>query len=127
MEPPESQYALTIPGTETPVPKTLVGGKYRIDKVLGSGGMGAVYRGIQVDTELAVAIKLLNPNLVQNKEVVSRFWQEAKAPNRILTPRPILPLMSIPGMSKLTVGGPPSPSWSWPIMPKLPSHPFWKS
>lgn len=61
----------------------LIGARYRVEVVLGAGGMGAVVAG--VDTKLAqnVAIKFLNPKLAHDAEQISRFLREAQATSRI--------------------------------------------
>ncbi len=57
---------------------TVVADRYRIDRVLGVGGMGVVYAGIHTWTERAVAIKILRPEFAQQTELLQRFFQEAK-------------------------------------------------
>ncbi|MEM9281947.1 MAG: bifunctional serine/threonine-protein kinase/formylglycine-generating enzyme family protein [Verrucomicrobiota bacterium] len=52
---------------------------YTIISLLGRGGMGAVYRGLQDSLEREVAIKLLPPELGQNPEFEARFQREAKS------------------------------------------------
>jgi serine/threonine protein kinase len=61
----------------------ILAGKYRVDKILGAGGMGIVVaaRHLQLDTK--VAIKFLLPAMVENPEAVSRFAREARAAVRI--------------------------------------------
>jgi serine/threonine-protein kinase len=58
-------------------------GEYRIDKVLGRGGMGTVYAGVQPVIEKQVAIKLLNAQFSADEALVRRFVDEARAVNRI--------------------------------------------
>src|ERR1051325_263038 len=52
-------------------------GSYKIVEKIGEGGMGAVYRGIDVMLEREVAIKMLRPELSSQPEVVERFRTEA--------------------------------------------------
>ena len=52
---------------------------YEVTSVLGRGGMGAVYRGMQLNLERPVAIKLLPPELGASAEFRERFRREAKA------------------------------------------------
>jgi serine/threonine protein kinase len=61
----------------------VIAGKYRVDKVLGAGGMGVVVAGRHVQLDTRVAIKLLLPELLSNQEAVGRFAREARAAVRI--------------------------------------------
>ncbi len=65
---------------------TTLGGKYMLLRVLGIGGMGAVYEAAHEITERRVAIKVVLAELTKNKEVVSRFLREARAASRIRHP-----------------------------------------
>ena len=58
---------------------TLLGGRYRIEKQLGEGGMGTVYIGVHEAIGKKVAIKCLNPEMAANRSVVERFKREARA------------------------------------------------
>ena len=58
---------------------TLVAHKYRVERLLGQGGMGAVYLAENIDIGRQVAIKLLLPELVNNEQVITRFRLEARA------------------------------------------------
>jgi eukaryotic-like serine/threonine-protein kinase len=70
-----------VPGGD--LPAGYVVGEYRIDKVLGRGGMGTVYAGVQPVIEKRVAIKLLNAQFSADEGLVRRFVDEARAVNRI--------------------------------------------
>jgi predicted Ser/Thr protein kinase len=52
--------------------------QYRIESLLGHGGMGAVYKGTQPELERAVAIKLLPAEIAADREFVTRFKREAR-------------------------------------------------
>jgi serine/threonine-protein kinase len=52
-------------------------GNYKIEQKLGEGGMGAVYRGVDMMLEREVAIKFLRPELASQQQVVERFRSEA--------------------------------------------------
>jgi serine/threonine-protein kinase len=64
----------------------VIGGKYRLKNLIGSGGMGQVWVGRNEVTERDFAIKLLLPQAAVNPEVVSRFVQEAKVSGRLRHP-----------------------------------------
>ncbi len=64
----------------------VLGGSYRVSRLLGSGGMGAVYEARHVWTDRAVAVKLLHPEHVRRREMVSRFMTEARAASAIRHP-----------------------------------------
>ncbi|MES1175222.1 MAG: serine/threonine-protein kinase [Myxococcales bacterium] len=61
----------------------LLGGKYRIDGVIGEGAMGVVVSAWHLDLQQRVAIKFLNPLLAQREDAVERFLREARAVVRI--------------------------------------------
>jgi len=53
-------------------------GQYELQSLLGMGGMGVVYRGVQLNLERTVAIKVLTPSLAAERGYLDRFYQEAK-------------------------------------------------
>jgi len=55
------------------------GGRYRIDRLIASGGMGAVHKGYDKTLQRDVAIKELDVSLAQDQEQSDRFRQEALA------------------------------------------------
>jgi serine/threonine-protein kinase len=52
-------------------------GNYKIIEKIGEGGMGAVYKGVDLMLEREVAIKVLKPELASQPQVVERFRSEA--------------------------------------------------
>lgn len=64
----------------------MIAEKYRLDRLLGRGGMGAVYEGTHVDLERPVAIKLLLPDFTADLEALERFRREARAAARLNHP-----------------------------------------
>ncbi|HVK83342.1 MAG TPA: protein kinase [Kofleriaceae bacterium] len=61
-------------------------GRYRLDALLGEGGMGAVFRAQQLAIDRRVAVKLLKPHLTQNPEAAERFVREARATLKVESP-----------------------------------------
>ena len=62
-----------------PAPGTILLGKYRVDSLIGRGGMGAVVKAWHIDLDQPVAIKVLMPEMLEREEIVLRFLREAKA------------------------------------------------
>jgi HEAT repeat protein/tRNA A-37 threonylcarbamoyl transferase component Bud32 len=58
-------------------------GVYRIDRILGEGGMGFVYEATHEVLSRRTAIKMLRPELAKTEKIVTRFLNEAKAVNLI--------------------------------------------
>lgn len=57
----------------------VLSGRYRLDTVLGEGGMGAVYAATHLKLERAVAVKVLRASLTGESTHLDRFFQEARA------------------------------------------------
>jgi len=68
---------------------TVVRGKYRIDRVLGSGGMATVYAATHRN-QAEFAIKMLHPELSRRKDVSARFLREGYAGNSVKHPSAVL-------------------------------------
>jgi serine/threonine-protein kinase len=58
-------------------------GNYRLDKILGRGGMGTVYAGEHIYIKKAVAVKVLHPQFARYQEAIHRFLREARAATSI--------------------------------------------
>jgi serine/threonine protein kinase len=68
---------------------TVVRGKYRIDRVLGTGGMATVYAATHRN-QAEFAIKMLHPELSRRKEISARFLREGYAGNSVKHPGAVL-------------------------------------
>jgi eukaryotic-like serine/threonine-protein kinase len=64
-------------------PGQIIDGKYRIVRLIGEGGMGAVFEGENTRISRRVAIKVLHGAALSNPETVQRFEREAQAAGRI--------------------------------------------
>ncbi|MFH1808761.1 MAG: protein kinase [Pseudomonadota bacterium] len=63
-----------------------IGRNYRIEQLLGVGGMGKVYRATQLSLEKTVALKLLHAQYNSDETTVHRFHREARAASRLEHP-----------------------------------------
>ena len=66
-----------------PLEGRMLDGKFRFTKLLGAGGMGAVWRAQNVRVRKAVAIKLMHPEFAGNPGILDRFKNEATAAGQI--------------------------------------------
>ena len=62
---------------------TLIGGKYQIERLLGKGGMGAVYQATHRSIGKRVALKFLDRDAARDTAAVARFQREAEAASAI--------------------------------------------
>jgi serine/threonine-protein kinase len=84
-----SDSATLKAGTAAPVerslpePGSIIAGRYRIERVVGVGGMGFVYAARHVQLDELVAVKMLHPKVAVDEHSVERFLREARACVRI--------------------------------------------
>src|SRR5579859_2840962 len=57
----------------------IVAGKFKVERILGEGGMGIVVAARHMQLDERVALKFLRPQALKNPETVARFAQEARA------------------------------------------------
>ena len=76
---------LQTPTPDLPPPTTIVGGRYRVERRLGSGGMATVDLARDLELDRPVALKRLHPHLVTD-QTVDRFRREARAAARLRDP-----------------------------------------
>lgn len=75
---------VALPGADASVqPGSVLAGKYRIDRILGAGGMGVVVAATHIHLGQRVAIKFLLPQMLQVPEAAARFAREARNAVRI--------------------------------------------
>lgn len=78
--------SMLVPVAQDPLIGTRLAGKYDIVSVLGTGGMGVVYKGRQDVMDRVVAIKMLQAHHLNDSMSVKRFQQESKATCRLNHP-----------------------------------------
>ena len=67
----------------------IVAGKYRVEELVGEGGMGQVFRATQLSLDKSVVLKVLRKSLLSDARTVARFQREAKAASRLNHPNAI--------------------------------------
>jgi serine/threonine-protein kinase len=79
-----------------PIPPSLdrlmgrtLNGRYLVERKIGEGGFGAVFRGRQVATGREVALKILHPHNLGDATVVARFRREAEACSKLTNPHTV--------------------------------------
>ncbi len=80
---PATREEDTAPGLP---PGTIIAERYRVEELLGEGGMGAVYRAEHVHMRKQVAVKVLHRSMSSTDEIVARFEREAVAAGNISHP-----------------------------------------
>ncbi len=68
-------------------PGAMIAGRYRIDRKIGSGGMGEVWAGEHVNIGVRVALKTLLPAAALDRQLVARFRREAQLLGRMRSDR----------------------------------------
>lgn len=71
------------PASDAFVGRTIGGGKYRIEHMLGAGAVGRVYRAIHLGLARPVAVKLLHPFFANSADFIARFHDEALTASRL--------------------------------------------
>lgn len=64
----------------------LLAGRYRVDELIGRGGMASVYRGYDTTLDRVVALKILRRELAEDSAFRTRFRQEAQSASRMAHP-----------------------------------------
>ena len=66
--------------------RAAVGAQYAVERLLGQGGMGAVYLARDITLDRPVAIKVINPDVASNATLRQRFLQEARTVAKLRHP-----------------------------------------
>lgn len=75
-------------------PGRVISGRFRLERLLGRGGMGTVWQAQHLSLETEIAIKFLNAELSQRRDIRSRFAREASSAARIRSPNVVTVLDS---------------------------------
>lgn len=87
---PGDESAATATGLYAQIdlaPGTVLAGRYRVESMLGLGGMGMVYRATDLTLDIPVALKLLRPELAQRAGAFERFREELLLARQVSSPR----------------------------------------
>jgi TolB-like protein/predicted Ser/Thr protein kinase len=71
---PPTPVGTAAPGAHQP--GSVLGERYRIEEFLGFGGMGSVYKAVDLELDRVVALKVIRPHLADDPNVLQRFKQE---------------------------------------------------
>jgi serine/threonine protein kinase len=72
------------PEVKAPVSEgDMLADKYRVDRILGAGGMGVVVAATHAELDQKVAIKFLLPHMVENSDLVRRFMREGRLAGKL--------------------------------------------
>src|ERR1700723_3031891 len=74
---------MSVVGSSTVKEGDLLAGKYRIERVIGVGGMGIVVAARHEQLDQPVAIKFVRDDVLDNDEAVERFLREARSAARL--------------------------------------------
>jgi serine/threonine-protein kinase len=72
-----------------PMPGRVIGANFRIEKLIGAGAMGNVYKALQLSLGKPVAVKILHHHLHKDDRLVARFKREAKSASLLNHPNSI--------------------------------------
>ncbi|MHB8911681.1 MAG: protein kinase domain-containing protein [Lysobacter sp.] len=87
MSDPPAPTATSIHAQQPLAPGTVLAGRFRIESMLGIGGMGVVYRATDLALDVPVALKLLRPELATRADAFERFRQELLMARQVSSPR----------------------------------------
>ena len=86
---PNLGFGFAARPAQDPLIGTIIAGRFRIDEMIGQGGMGKVYRARHLALDRVVCLKMLKPALLEDPTLVGRFEREAKAASRLNHPNGI--------------------------------------
>ncbi len=87
---PQDGHPLSATAQEDPFLGRIIMDRYRVLRLLGRGGMGAVYEGKHILLDRQVAIKVMHQNILADDTAVARFIREAKAAAMLEHPNAVM-------------------------------------
>ena len=81
--PGQERPAASVAAASTPPARHVLAGRYEILGLVGSGGMGTVYRARDAELDEVVALKMLRRDVLDQPGILDRFRQEAKLARRV--------------------------------------------
>ncbi len=79
----DATHVTDVPDAAALRPGQVLAGKYRVDRVLGAGGMGVVVAARHITLDAPVALKFMTHEALSDHALVSRFLREARATARL--------------------------------------------
>ncbi len=73
-------------GQSDPLAGIVLDGRYRVDTLIATGGMSAVYRGLDLRLDRPVALKIMDSRYAGDQQFLTRFQREARAVARLKDP-----------------------------------------
>lgn len=86
-DPPQAPTITGLLAASDVAPGTVLADRFRVEAMLGIGGMGVVYRATDLDLGVQVAVKLLRPEQASRPEAFERFRQELLLARQVSSPR----------------------------------------
>jgi serine/threonine protein kinase len=83
---PTIESSVYAPSEKSIGPGGVVAGRYRVNRLIGEGGMGAVFVATQLAMNRTIALKVLRRDLLVNAKHIKRFYQEAQAVSHLNHP-----------------------------------------
>src|SRR5258708_15738822 len=77
---------MSVPAGSHPMIGAVLSARYRLLRLLGEGGMGAVFEAQDLQGQSRYAIKVLHPEYAKNEHVLGRFYAEGEATSRLVHP-----------------------------------------
>ena len=84
--PNDGARLIKFAATRDPLIGRVLDGRFEVREPLGRGGMGTVYRAIQLSVDREVAIKVVHPKLADDRQAAKRFLREARLASRLNLP-----------------------------------------